>query len=166
MAVPLEIQVPLFSKILSFDRNLKSRAGSEIVMGIVFQSKFRTSLNARIRFEQVVREIGIKEINGIRVTLVPLDIYETGLEKALTEHQVDIVYITPLRAVDIKEISELCRKQKVLSLSGVPGYCNSGLIVGVGIKGGKPEIIVNLQKAKDIGVDFRSQLLKLARIVN
>lgn len=165
MAVPVEIQVPLFSKILTFVRNLETRVGEEIVLGIVFQSRFRTSLNAKVRFEDVMSLAGIRTIKNLPVRLVSIDIYETELDKALEENLVDIVYLTPLRAVDVKEIGRVCSNRKVLSMTGVPEYCSSGAIIGIASKGGKPEIIINLRKAEENSIELRSQLLKIAKII-
>ena len=42
----------------------------------------------------------------------------------------------------------------------------NGLAVGVGLRGKKPEILINLEAARAEGADFNAQLLRLARIVN
>jgi len=87
------------------------------------------------------------------------------LRSVVSQDSVDILYVAPLRMVDIGETAEVCRAGKVLSLTGVPKYCSSKTIVGRGEKGGKPEIIINLPIAEEAGVDFRSLLLRLAGIV-
>ena len=165
IAVPVDIQVSLFFKILTFDRNLKARASDEIVIGIFYQSRFKTSLGVKERFEQAINDLGINSIMNIPIRLEPIDIRMTDLRKTVSENGIEILYVTPLRAVEIPKIAEICRNEKILSLTGVPEYCSSGLAVGIGQKGEKPLIIINLRSAQEAGVSFRSQLLKLAKIV-
>src|SRR5919106_2649996 len=45
VALPVAVQVPILVKILNFDRNLSDRAGGRLVIGVLFQSRYRTSAN-------------------------------------------------------------------------------------------------------------------------
>lgn len=165
MAVPTEIQFPLLLKTLTFDRNLKSRVGDEIVIGLVYQSKFKASLNAKEQLTKVAKESSISSIEGIPIRLVAIDLEEAGLESSLSKKEVDILYVAPLRALEIKAITEVSRAKQITTLTGVPRYVEKGLAVGIGTKEEKPEIIINLPAAKAEGADFSSQLLKLAKII-
>lgn len=166
IAVPVNVQFPLFLKILTFDRNLKERVGDEIVIAIFYQGKFKRSLNVRDQLVKVTDESPIKEIEDIPIRYVSIDISEkTDLAKALSKNKVDILYITPLRALRIKTITNVSRAKKIMTLASVPDYVESGLSVGIGIKGEKPLIIINLPAAKAEGVNFDSELLKLAKVV-
>lgn len=165
MVVPVKLQLALFLKILPFDRNLKDRVGDEIVFAVLYQNNFGISYNAKEGLLKVVKESSIKKIEGIPFRFVLIDIEETNLAEAITRDNVDILYITPLRAVEIEKITNLSRAQKIMTLTGVPDYVESGLAVGVGVKGEKPLIIINLKAAKAEGADFSSQLLKLAKVI-
>ncbi len=165
MVVPIKLQLALFLKILPFDWNLKDRVGNEIVFAIFYQNNFGISYNAKEGFLKVVKESSVKEIDGIPLRFVSIDIEETDLAEAITRDNVDILYITPLRAMEIEKITNLSRAQKITTLTGVPDYVESGLAVGVGVKGEKPLIIINLKAAKAEGADFSSQLLKLAKVI-
>ena len=52
--VPVRIQVPLFMKVMSFDRQFLVRAGTEVVIGIAFQGGYGASVTAR---DEVVRAL-------------------------------------------------------------------------------------------------------------
>ena len=65
----------------------------------------------------------------------------------------------------MEKITNLSRDKKILTLTGVPDYVDSGLTVGIGTKGRKPRIIINLLAAKAEGADFSSGLLNLAKVV-
>ena len=112
---------------------------------------------------EVCRSIAAPKAS-IRAVPVDLD-SQPDLEAALAGSKVDLMYIAPLRAMNLKVITALSRAKKVLTLTGVPDYAEKGVAVGVGLKGESPEIIINLPAAREEGSDFSSSLLKLARVI-
>jgi len=165
IAVPLEVQYPLLLKILTFDRNLKSRAGNDIIIGIVFQSNFKVASQLKDRLERIIRESPIKTVEDAPIKHVAIDLDNSDLSKLIKQENIDILYITPLRAYGIEQITTVSQLQKVMTFTGIPEYVKAGIGVGVGIKGKKPQIIINLPAAKNEGCDFNSQLLKLANVI-
>jgi len=165
IAVPVNLQFPLFSKILTFDRNLKPRVGKEIVIGIVYQRKFRRSLNVKNELVETMSKSPVKKVENIPIRQVSIDIDRVDLANAVVKNNIDVLYITPLRAIGMETITSVSRAKQVLTLTGVPDYVESGLAVSIGIKGKKPQIIINLAAAKAEGVNFSSQLLKLAKVI-
>jgi hypothetical protein len=165
MVVPVDVQLSLFSKILTFDRNLKTRVGEEIVVGIVYQGKFRKSLNVKDEIENFKNQF-LSKIDEIPVRYVSIDISEeSDLANTISKNSIDILYITPVRALDLEVITIVSRTKHIITLTGVPDYVESGLSVGIGVKGGKPQIMINLSAAKAEGIDFNSKLLNLAKVV-
>lgn len=166
---PVDVHIPIFLKVLSFDRNLKKRVGNgdEIILAIVFQEKFRKSLNVKNQAEKFLEQFTGNKIADIPLRTVPLALDDlAGLKTALLKEKVVVMYITPLRAVDIKGLVFICRSIHITSLTGVPEYCGAGVAVSVGSKGGNPEIIINRDAAETEGADFSSQLLKLATLIH
>jgi hypothetical protein len=47
----------------------------------------------------------------------------------------------------------------------VPRYVETGLAIGVDMKGERPEIVINLAASRAEGADLTAHLLKLARLV-
>ena len=148
-----------------FDRNLAARAGSEIVIGILFQERFRSSLEIKTEMEEEFGKVGLDSLIGLPVRLQAWNLEEVAALDSLRE--VDVLYITPLRAVNVEQVTAFSRKYHILTFTGVPDYMapSSGASVGVELKGGRPQIVINLSAAKAEGADFSSQLLKLARVV-
>ena len=165
MIVPLNIQFPLFLKALSFDRNLQERVGDEIIIGILYQKKFRLSNNIKDKFTEVVRTSLIKKINNISIKYVNIDMEEPDYLEKLLDEQVNIVYLTPIRTIKIEKIVTFCRNNKITSLTSIPDYVNIGLAISIEIKKSKPYFIINLTAAKKEGANISSQLLKLAKII-
>jgi hypothetical protein len=164
--VPVEQQYSLFMKMLSFDKNLKDRAGNEIIIGILYQNNFKFSLDTKDNLMKAFNTSSVKDINKIPVRFTPIDIDEvTDLSAAVTKYAISVFYVTPLRAAHLSSIIGLARARQIRTITGVPEYVNSGLALGIGAKGGKPLILVNLSAAKMEGANLNSQLLKLAKII-
>jgi len=164
MAVPTSLQLSLFLKILTYERNLKKRADDEVVAGIIYQGKLRKSLRARNELMDSARRASSLEIDDIPVRCVSIDIDVENVAEAVSKHGVDILYVAPLRAVEIGAIGKICSKNHIISLTGVPEYVESGLAVGIGLEDGSPKILINLKSAKKEGADFDSELLNLSHV--
>lgn len=165
MAVPVDLQYALFLKIISFERTLLNKNNDSLVIGILYQSRYSTSRNTKDEFIKTMLDHPAKDIKGNPIEYVLIDAMNEDISESITANKVNILYLTPVRALDIEKIAETCRNHNILSLSGVPEYCERGLSVGIGQKGAKPEIIINLNAARAEGADFSSQLLKLAKIL-
>jgi len=166
MAIPVGTQVELIVKILSFDRSLKPALGGKIVMGVLYQSKLRSSTDAMEEVVGTSTELPADGFDSSRIQCVPLELTSmTDLERELDLNQIDVLYLTPMRAVEISSILRVTASRRILTLTGVPDYVEEGVSVGIGIRGDRPLIMVNLQSTKREGADFNSHLLKLAKIV-
>lgn len=167
MDVPVDVQIPLLYKILTFDRNLGARmVGDGIVIAIIYQEGFRASVTARDQVLEAVRRIGESSISGQPVHWVSLELTEVAdLEAAFAKNRVDVIYVAPLRSVGLDRIATAARGKQVTSFTGVPEFVDRGIAVGVGLQRERAQIIVNLSAARAEGAEFGSQLLNLARIV-
>ncbi len=163
MPLPVKDQMPLFLKILSYDKNLPER-GDEIVIGVVYQERYRNSLLAKDELVAVMKPY--RTVSGRPVRLVPLAIDEkTSLADVLDDPRINVFYVSPLRAVDMEQITTVSRDHEIVTLTGVPSYLEAGLSVSLDVKGGKPQILINLPASEAEGADFHSQLLKVARVI-
>ena len=163
MPLPVKDQMPLFLKILSYDKNLPQR-GDEIVIGVLYQQRYRHSLLAKDELVAVMKQF--KAVSGRPVRLVPLAIdEETSLAAVLDDPRINVFYVSPLRAFDIEAITEVSRDREIVTLTGIPSYLDAGLSVSLDVKGGKPQILINLPASEAEGADFHSQLLKVAKVM-
>jgi len=164
MPVPAKLQAALFAKILTFDRELKVRENNRLVIGIVYQEQVRASSKAKEAFMKA-----LTELNGNQIFVfhcMPINIgTETELTEQIAQCDVDVIYIAPIRAIDIRIISQLSQKLQKLTLTGVPKYVKQGLAAGIDIHAGKPQILINLPAARAQGANFRSQLLKMTTVI-
>jgi len=167
MDAPAEIQIPLLFKILTFDRNLGTRApGDDIVIAIVFQTGYRASMLARDQAMDALTLLKDSTISGHPVRWVAMELTSAAaLQLALIHNRVDVIYVTPLRGVDLEAIMVPARAAAITTFTGVPSYVEQGLALGVGIARQRPQIIVNLFAARAEGSDFTSQLLRVSKVV-
>ncbi|HEV8122682.1 MAG TPA: YfiR family protein [Gemmatimonadales bacterium] len=167
MDVPATIQIPLLYKILTFDRKLGNRTPDDvIVIAVVFQTGYRASALAR---DQVVDALkGMKDStisdHPVRWVLLELDDLD-AFNRALTRERVDVIYVTPLRGVELDGIITAARSKAVTTFTGVPRYVERGLGLGVGVNRERAQIIVNLTATRAEGSDFNSQLLRVSKVI-
>jgi uncharacterized protein DUF4154 len=167
MVVPVDVQVPLLYKILTFDRKLGDRAlGDDIVIAIIYQETFRPSVTARNQVQETARRIGASSILGHPVKWVSLELGEvTDLAAAFVKLQVDVIYVAPIRGVGLDRITAAAREKGVTSFTGVPEFVEKGIAVGIGLQRERAQILINLIAARAEGAEFGSQLLNLARVI-
>lgn len=166
IAVPTEIQAPLFAKIITFDRSLASRAPRELVIGILYQRKVRASLDVKDDFVKALDRIPERQVAGVAFRCVAIDWDGSkDISAVLTQEHPHILYVAPLRTVSIEEIAAAARAQGIHTWTGIPEYVERGLAVGIGLRGERPLILVNLTAARAEGADISSQLLSIARVI-
>jgi hypothetical protein len=158
MPVPAEVQAALFKNIWKLDRNFDCTKG--VKLAIVYQEKYNESVSAKDEFLASISRLG----PHTTVVLVEAGTQEL-LSSGLHGNGLDMVYVTPLRALDISEIGRISRYERFRTITGVPEYVEAGLAVGIGIRKDRPLIIINLEQSRAEGAAFSSQLLSLARIV-
>jgi hypothetical protein len=158
MPVPADVQAGLFRSIWKLDRNFDCTKG--VRLGIVYQENYFDSLAAKDDFLAVIDRLGPHTIP----VLIPVQT-DQSLTDVLQRADLDMLYVTPLRAVDVAVIGQISRARRFRTFTGVPEYVEHGIAVGIGIRRDRPMIIVNLEQARAEGAAFSSQLLALARIV-
>lgn len=156
----MDVQVPLFLKVMTFDRRRNQSPDAEVVVGITFQSGYRNSLLAR---DEVLRALRSPAHRNVRVVLIDLD--RDRLEHVLQVHEIAMLYVSPLRAISAGAVAIVAAAAHVMSVTGVSHYVGLGIVVGVRLQGDRPRLMVNLAASRQCGADFTSELLKLAEVL-
>lgn len=157
MEIPVALQASLFLKVISFDRKADTTA---MVIGIAYQGGLRSSSEARAEAVTAFRA----NTAGSNARIVSMDLDVEDLHAALHREKITVLYVAPLRAVDIRDISKATRDHGVTSVTGVVRYVSQGIAVGVRREGDKSRLMINLPQSKGEGADFSSELLKLAEV--
>jgi hypothetical protein len=166
MPVPAPMQASLFAKILTFDRNLKARAGKELKIGVLYQKRVRSSLEAQEEFLQAMCGDPGQKIESIPLSCVAIEWTSASeVEATLVRNGIRVLYVAPLRAVAIEDIVAISRARKITTITGVPEFVEKGIALGLALRAERPLVLVHLSAARAEGADFNSQLLKLARVL-
>jgi len=166
MAVPAETQVPLLLKILTYDRNLTSKAGSDLVVGVVFDSANRASSSAADKVGTALYAMNGRTVKGRPLKWFTVE-YTTpaDLEKVVRSKGIGVFYLTPGNDGHVADIVALSRRLGVTSMTGVPDYVRQGISIGVGYSQDRPQILINLSSARAERSDLDASLLRIATIV-
>jgi hypothetical protein len=164
--LPPERQVPILTRALAYDENLRSRAGDELVVAIVAKNGSKAS-------EQTAEAVGkaFSGLAGIKVQGLPMRSTRltysgaASLASAVQREGIDVIYICPGLDSELGGILEVAKQSHVLSMGSREEYINKGASLGVFLISGKPTICVNLAAAKAEGAAFGSDLLRLAKVI-
>jgi 6,7-dimethyl-8-ribityllumazine synthase len=166
VAVPVAVQIPILVKVLNFDRKLPERAAGRLVVGVLFQGRYRTSANVADEVCRSLQELPANALGALELSCVAIDLDATSaLDSALKRKGVQVLYVSPLRAFPLGDVIAVSRAAQITTLTGVPRYVETGLAIGVDMKGERPEIVINLAASRAEGADLTAHLLKLARVV-
>lgn len=166
MEIPVATQLQLFSKVLSFERTMQSVKSNEFVLGVLVLKNVRLSTQVRDDIKRTIERTSLT-INGRPVRMQTVEFTdEAALQEVLNAHTLHALYVTPMRSVAIDAIARRCTEAKVMTLTGVPNYAYQGIVVGIGLRGDKQQLLLNISSAKSIGADFSAKLLSLATIVS
>jgi hypothetical protein len=166
MPVPVDVQYPLFTRILTFDRNLQRTNHATITIGVLYQPNVRMSTAAKDDFFEAASRSPSLEVFGRTIDLVGIEFTSPDhLEDSLAAAGIAALYLTPMRTIDIGALTAIAEKYNIITMTGVPEYVDMGVVIGIETRGDRPVIIINLPRARAAGADLSSQLLKLARII-
>ena len=166
MTVPVDVQYPLLMKVFATTRGFAGRVGQELVIGIVYQPKFRRSVDARDALVEAIGQVSTTPLESIPIRVVDCPLGDAAADPATVfgDTAIDLIYIAPLRAVDVKMLTTFAGERPVMTCTGVPAYVDDGVTVGVDSKGNRPQILINLAAAKTERIEFPHQLLQLASV--
>jgi hypothetical protein len=156
--IPVGVQLLLFSKIWKFDRSVPENA--EIVMAILYQSRFRVSSEAKDQLIAAVRA------DGLRIRCIPVALDDVDNVSSDLEHvKADVFYVTEMRGISIPEVVSVSRTRHIKTVTVVTGYVEAGVAIGLRVRDDKPVIVVNLSAAKAEGSDLTAQLLRSSTVI-
>lgn len=166
VAIPVEVHVPLLMKILNYDRSLAAKVHGDIPIGVLYQGKYRTSSTVADEVRTAIAQLPDDALSGFPVRLIAIDLDKTeNLGRELVSQGVLVLYLTPMRAVDLDVVLRASRDAQVLTVTGVPEYVETGIAIGIDRRGERPQIVINLTASQAEGADLSAQLLKLARVI-
>lgn len=165
VGVPHKLQISLFCKALTFDRNLETRCGEELVICILFQGRYRASHDAMKEVYKATRDAEIDRVKGLPLRLVNVDLEDKNWAQKVAEQSADVVYLMPVRSIEISDVKKYARERHLLTLCADPSNLADGITLGLRLNDNRPKFVINLSESRSEGADFSSQLLGLAEVI-
>jgi hypothetical protein len=165
-SLPASEQVPLLLKVLTYDRQFGAKGGDKLVVGIVFLAEDAESLNAANEIIRTLRRFRGKTVKGLPIDYVTMPyVSQQRLEEQINESNVNVMYLAPGSDSFLPTVLRVSKAKRVTTTTGVPDYVHDGVAVGIGVRRGRPQILINLEGSKAEGSDFDASLLRIATVV-
>jgi len=160
----MEKQVSLLSRVVQFDRTFDARSENGLVVGVVFQAVYPPSVQEKDAFRSAVDRISFRDAQNRPVEIVEIDA-GGNLGENLDNAEVDILYVSRLQDVDLRQLTEVTRARGILTFSSQARYVEQGLAVALEPSSSDQPILINLTAVDSEGSDFRPGLLKMANVI-
>jgi hypothetical protein len=165
IAAPVEMHLPLLTKVIEYDRTFKAKITSVVRLGVIYQKSWRPSAAVLEEVLSVTSRASFT-VCGFPVQVVPIDVSgDADVGELLAKYSIDILYLAPVRGVPLEDINSASAKQHFRTITGVPRYVEDGIAIGIDLRNDRPLIVINLTAAKACGADLSAQVLRLARVV-
>ena len=166
MAVPPSLQIPLILKVLTYDRNFEEKAPLELKIGIVFVPGNAASQKAKNDIVGVLDGFAGKTIKKVPIKYLAIEFTSRRELESLTKSsKLNVLYIAPGNAQNLDALLKVSQSNQLITITGVPGYVDQGVAVGIGVRQDKPQILINLASSKSEGSEFDASLLRIASVV-
>jgi YfiR/HmsC-like len=166
MALPVQKQVELLLTILPYDRNLATKAGSELAIGIVYDPADRDAAKATTELVSAFFQYRGKTVSQLPIKPYTIEYTNNAaLESFVKQKGISVLYIAPGNAGNLANLLQLSQELHLTTATGVPDYVKRGASVGLTLVQDQPKILINLQSTKAEGSEFRASLLRLATIL-
>jgi len=166
MAVPAERQVSIIFKVLTYDRQLEARVGSELVVGVVHDPTDKDSATAADEIQTTLYKFTGKTVKSLPIKYFLIEYTKPAdMEAFVKAKSINMLYVTPGLAKNLPDILKIAQTHHITTATGVPEYVRRGVSVGIGIRQDQTQILINLAASRAEGIEFDASLLRIATIV-
>jgi YfiR/HmsC-like len=163
-ASPADDEAKILLRAISFDRALAARAGTEVVISVVYDARARGGEREREGRVLAFRKLSDRTIAGLPMRVIWCDCSQSRpIDEAL--RGVDIVYLTSGARDCVRAVTAVTRRLRIASLASGRALVEQGVTIGVTIENSRPRLLVNLKASKAEGLDLASQMLQLAEVI-
>jgi len=164
VSVPIGLQAQLLAKVAEYDRHFLGRAQGYAHIVLVLKQGHTESTHVVSEMQTNLARIesvaGLPHRETVWAYKVPSDLAEFCKNRSAA-----IVFFGPGLEADIEAIARAFSGVDVLTVSSVAGYVDKGIVIGFDLVSSRPKVVVNLKQTRLQMVDFRADLLKIARVI-
>jgi hypothetical protein len=163
VAVPIELQAELLSKVAGYDRNMAARAGDRLQVLLITNPSDGESTRFATRMQLALQ--AVSQIAGLPhdERIAPFSSAADLAQQCRARH-LAIVIVGPGLGDEIPALSDAVDGVDVLTVAALPTYVEQGMVLGFDVVSGKPKLLVHLTRARRQHVELRSEVLKLMRV--
>jgi hypothetical protein len=161
-------QAQLLLRVLPYDQNFSQRAQQAITIAVVHREGNLISETYSLDMSAALRDLirATPQIQGIPVRVVTIAYSNPeALAAALAKQKLSALYVCPGLEDALDSISDLTRKNKILTFSGRETEVRDRMSIGLLRRGSRPALIVNLRAATAEGADLSPDLLSLSEVI-
>lgn len=163
--VPFALQAQLVTRLGSFDRHFAERAGPVARILVVSRSGDAGSRADGGAFAHALGEQ--HTMGGVPIAIEEAELADIpALAQRVRAQHVALVWFSSGLADDMPRIATAFAGVDVLTVGASAHHAEKGAVVGFDLEEARPKIVLNLKSAHAQTVDFKAELLKLARIVD
>lgn len=161
-------QAALLLRVLPYDKNFSQRAQQAVTVAVVHREGNLISETYSLDMSAALKDLAraTPEIKGLPVRVVTIGYSNSeALAVALAKQKLSAIYVCPGLEDALDSISDLTRKNKILTFSGRETEVRDRLSIGLLRRGSRPALIVNLRAAIAEGADLNPDLLSLSEVL-
>ncbi|MEZ4388223.1 MAG: YfiR family protein [Candidatus Krumholzibacteriia bacterium] len=164
--VPANDQIPIYLKLLSYDRTLWTPSPTHVRIALLHRRGDEPSRANLDAIRDALAGTAAPAVNGVALETVPLAWTDAdGLSRELAGNGCAVLYITAGFDAELPAIAAVARDHRLLTLAGDEGYVGRGVAVGVEQDGGWPRLTVDLRALAAAGHQIDARVLRLCRVV-
>jgi hypothetical protein len=163
--VPVRLQAELLSKVVAYDRNFVARARGRAQVLILVRGGDAES--ERIG-EQIHAEIGaLKQLGGLpHAREVVRFTSKRAIAELCKSRGTAVLYLSVGLLDEMTGIADALEGMSILTVAAAASYVPKRAVLGFDAESGKPKLVVHLDQARKQQVQFKPEVLKLARVVS
>jgi hypothetical protein len=165
-AVPHDVRVAVLFKVLTYDKNLKTRSLGKVRIGIVsLQENARSQSDAR-KMMQAIHASPNRTIKGLPILATSIVLPNAeDLAQQIDKHDLNHVYLSPGLDAILPAVLVTARRESIPLLTGEETYVRAGAALGVVLRNNRPRILIHAEGAKAQGAQFDARVLRLADVL-
>jgi hypothetical protein len=163
MPVPTSAQAELIAKLVGFDRNFATRAGSKAVIVLVVMPGDTESTSAALEMKAAFSRLPTVG-NLAHEELTVTHTSAAALADFVRSKRAAIVYFGPGFDQQIPAIREAFSSLDVLSVGATPSYVPAGIVLGFDQVSGRAKLLIQLAQARKQNVVFPASVLNLMKV--
>lgn len=160
-------QAALLLRVLPYDKNFSQRAQQAVTVAVVHREGSLISETYSLDMSAALRDLArATQIKGLPVRVITIGYSNTeALTAVLAKQKLSALYVCPGLEDALDSISDITRKNKILTFSSREAEIRDRISIGLLRRGARPALIVNLRAATAEGADLHPDLLSLSEVL-